>query len=100
MAGFDNRRMLDTIRRLNRRNSKLTLYKFINKIHPAQMASVYRYLQPIERLNIFQYIIRMDGVGEFIKELDESLMKELFSSIKKKEISVILKKCNQKILLN
>ena len=36
MSGFDNRRMLDTIRRLNRRNSKITLYKYINKIHPSQ----------------------------------------------------------------
>ena len=68
MAGFDNRRMLDTIRRLNRRNSKITLYKYINKIHPSQMVYVYRHLHPNERSNIFQYIIRMDGVREFIKE--------------------------------
>ena len=61
-------------------------------MHPSQMANVYRYLYPNERINIFKYIIRMDGVGEFIKELDESLIKEIFSSINSAEISVILKK--------
>jgi len=92
MAGFDNRKMLDTIRRLNRRNSKITLYKYINKIHPSQMVYVYRHLHPIERSNIFQYIIRMDGVGEFIKELDESLVRELFSSLNDTQIIMILHK--------
>ncbi|MBC21781.1 MAG: magnesium transporter [Candidatus Marinimicrobia bacterium] len=92
MVGLDNRRMLDTIRRLNRRNSKITLYKYINKIHPSQMVYVYRHLHPTERINIFQYIIRMDGVGSFIKELDEILIKELFSSIDNQQISTILHK--------
>ena len=92
MAGFDNRRMLDTIRRLNRRNSKITLYKYINKIHPSQMVYVYRHLHLIERKNIFQYIVRMQGVGEFIKELDEILVKELFDFINDKQILIILHK--------
>ena len=92
MVGFDNRRILDTIRRLNRRNSKTTLYKVINKMHPSQMVIVYRHLHPIERINIFQYIVRMEGVGEFIKELDESLIKDIFSSINDNQISTILHK--------
>ncbi len=92
MANFDNRRMLDTIRRLNRRDSKVTLYKVINKMHPSQMVHIYRHLHPIERKNIFQYIVRMNGVGEFIKELDESLIYDIFSSINSKQIKTILSK--------
>ena len=92
MVEYDHKKILYTIRRLYRRNSKITLYKVINKMHPSQMANVYRYLHPLERINIFKYIIRMDGVGEFIKELDESLIKEIFASIKSDEISIILKK--------
>ena len=92
MVDYDNKRILDTIRRLYKRDSKITLYKIINKMHPSQMVNVYRYLYPSERINIFKYIIRMDGVGEFIKELDESLIKEIFSSINNSEMSVILKK--------
>ena len=92
MAGFDNRRMLDTIRRLNRRGSTLTLYKVINKMHPSQMVQIYRHLHPIERNDIFQYIIRMNGVGEFIKELDETLIQDVFESINDDQISIILHK--------
>ena len=40
---------LDTIRRLYRRNSRVTLYKLINKIHPADMAWAFRYLNSAER---------------------------------------------------
>lgn len=94
MFGFDNRRMLDTVRRLNRRNSKITLYKFINKIHPSQMVNVYRHLHPTERKSIFQYIIRMDGAGEFIKELDNSLIKDLLNSIDDVQVKTILNKMN------
>ena len=94
MFGFDNRRMLDTIRRLHRRKNKITLYKFINKIHPSQMVNVYRHLHPTERTSIFQYIIRMDGVGEFIKELDNSLIKDLLHSIDDIQIKTILNKMN------
>jgi len=92
MVEYDHKKILYTIRRLYRRNSKITLYKVINKMHPSQMVNVYRYLLPSERINIFKYIIRMDGVGEFIKELDESLIKEIFASINNNSISVILKK--------
>ena len=35
---------LDTIRRLYRRNSRVTLYKLVQKIHPTDMAWVFRYL--------------------------------------------------------
>ena len=38
---------LDTIRRLYRRNSRVTLYKLVQKTHPADMAWVLRYLNPI-----------------------------------------------------
>tara|TARA_B100000614_G_scaffold83639_1_gene75152 strand:- start:582 stop:1976 length:1395 start_codon:yes stop_codon:yes gene_type:complete len=94
MSGYDYRRMLDTIRKLSRRNNKITLYKFINKIHPSQMVNIYRHLHPNERINIFNYILRMDGAGQFVKELDETLKKELFSLIEKDKISTILSKMN------
>ena len=52
---------LDTIRRLHRRNSIVTLYKLVQKKHPAHMAWIFRYLNAEERRNIVQYIQRMDG---------------------------------------
>ena len=47
---------LDNIRRLYRWDSRVTLYKLVQKTHPADMAWVFRYLNPAERRNIFQYI--------------------------------------------
>ena len=38
---------LDTIRRLDHRNSWVTFYKLVQKTHPADMAWVFRYLNPI-----------------------------------------------------
>ena len=48
MVEYNNKTILYTIRRLYRRNSKLTLYKYINKMHPSQMVNVYRYLHSTE----------------------------------------------------
>ena len=91
MLPAQTKNILDTIRKLYRRNSKVTLYKVINKMHPSQMANIYRYLNQSERENIFKYILRMDGIGEFIKELDETLTKDIFESLSRDEITTILK---------
>ena len=44
---------LDTIHRLHHRNSQEILYKLVQKNH---VAWVFRYLNPAERWDIFQYI--------------------------------------------
>ena len=44
--------ILDTIRRLYHRNSRVTLYKLIQKNHPADMTWVFRYLNPAERRDL------------------------------------------------
>ena len=70
---------LDATRRLYRRNSRVTLYKLIQKTHPSEMAWVYRYLSSTERWDIFQYIRRMEGLGAFLQEIDHALVPEIFS---------------------
>jgi len=44
---------LNTIRQLYLRNSRVTLYKLVQKPH---MAWVFRYFNPAGRRDIFQYI--------------------------------------------
>jgi len=61
---------LSAIRRLYRRNVRVTLYKLIEKAHPAKMAWVYPYLSPNERRDILEYIQRMDEISNFLDELD------------------------------
>ena len=43
---------LDTIHRLYRRNSRVTLYKLVQKTHSTDMAWVFRYLNPAERRDL------------------------------------------------
>ena len=61
--------IFDTIRRFYRQYSRVTLYKLVQKTHPADMAWVFRYLNPSERRDIFQYIQRMDGFNAFLQDL-------------------------------
>ena len=44
--------ILDTIRRLYRWNSRVTLYKLVQKIHPTDMVWVFRYLNSAERRDL------------------------------------------------
>ena len=73
--------ILDAIRRLYRRNSRVTLYKLIQKTHPADMAWIFRYLSPTERRDIFQYIRRMEGLSAFLKEIDHALVPDIFEEL-------------------
>ena len=73
--------ILNTIRRLYRRNSRVTLYKLVQKTHPADMAGVFRYLNPAERRDIFQYIQRMKGLNAFLQEIDHALVPEIFAAL-------------------
>ena len=47
---------LDTIRWLYRRNSRVTLYKLVQKTRLADTGWVFRYLNTVVRRYIFQYI--------------------------------------------
>ena len=78
---------LDTIRRLYRRNSRVTLYKLVQKIHPADMAWVFRYLNPAERRDIFHYIQRMEGLNAFLQEIDHALVPEIFAELSSQKIA-------------
>jgi len=66
--------ILDTIYWFYRRNSRVTIYKLIQKIHPADMVWIFRYLNSAERRDIFQYIQRMDGLNAFFQEIDHALV--------------------------
>ena len=66
LIGSEGMVLLDTIRRLNRRNAVDRLMKLLNKTHPADIAWVFRHLTPIERSHIFNIIAHFIG-GKSIK---------------------------------
>lgn len=77
MIGNEGMVLLDTIRRLNRRNAKDRLLKLIEKSHPADIAWVFRHLTPHERSRVFSVLTHTSHFGEFLSELDHTLMLEL-----------------------
>ncbi len=81
LIGNEGMVILDTVRRLNRRSAVDHLLKLVNKTHPADMAWVYRHLNPTERQNIFGIIAQTPMVGEFLSELDDALMLEVVDDL-------------------
>lgn len=81
LIGNEGMVILDMVRRLNRRNATGHLRKLIVKTHPADMAWVFRHLNGDERKNVFGIVAKTEMVGEFLSELDESIMIELVEQL-------------------
>lgn len=82
--------ILDMVRRLNRRGAIEHLMKLIQKTHPADMAWVYRHLTESERGAVFNIVVKTDTVGEFLSELDGSLVAELVKGLTPQYMAEIL----------
>ncbi|MCF6290364.1 MAG: magnesium transporter [Desulfobacterales bacterium] len=90
LIGNEGLVLLDTFRRLNRRGAVAHLIKLINKTHPADIAWVFRHLTPGDRKSIFNIIIQTDAVGEFLSELDQSLIQELVQDLTPKFMAAVV----------
>ncbi len=90
LIGNEGMVILDMVRRLNRRGALEHLMKLIKKTHPADMAWVYRHLAETERTEVFNIIVKTDSVGEFLSELDGSLVTELVKGLTPQYMAEIL----------
>ncbi len=81
LIGNEGMVILDTARRLIRRNAVDNLLKLLNKTHPADIAWVFRHFVPEERIFVFNIIAQTDMVGEFLSELDQAIMLELVENL-------------------
>lgn len=81
LIGTEGKLLLDMIRRLNHRGATEHLLKLITKTHPADTAWVFRHLSSIERDEVFNIVAKTDQVGEFLSELDESVMVPLVENL-------------------
>lgn len=95
LLGNEGQMILDTIRRLNRRHAVDHLLKVLNKTHPADIAWTFRHLNALERRSIFNIIAQTEMVGEFISELDESIMLELVSELTPQYMAAIVKEMDK-----
>lgn len=92
LVGKEGTLLLDTVRRLSRRNAVRNLLKLINKTHPADIAWVFRHLSPEDRQTVFNVITQTEVVGLFLSELDQSIMLELVDSLTPQFMVGVLKK--------
>ena len=91
LLGSEGMVLLDTIRRLQRRNAVERLMKLVNKTHPADIAWVFRHLSPEERKDIFNIVAQTRMVGDFLSELDESIMLELVEDLTPKFMAAVIR---------
>ena len=90
MIGNEGMVLLDTVRRLNRRGAVAHLLKMLQKTHPADMAWVFRHLAPEERKKVFNIIAQTEVVGEFLSEVDQSIMLELVQDLTPKFMVAVI----------
>ncbi len=92
LIGNEGKVLLDMIRRLNRRSANENLLKLIVKTHPADMAWVFRHLSEQERSEVFNILAQTDQVGDFLSELDDSLMISLVETLSPKFMAEVVSK--------
>ena len=78
----------DTFRRLIRRHAKTNITKLISKTHPADMAVLYRYFTDIEQKSLFDIIVELEQVSDFLIELDESIILKLIGKIGRRNLLI------------
>lgn len=72
---------IDTVRRLLRRHAKSNLENLLAKLHPADLALIFRHITPEERIEVFLTISSVEHAAEVVSELDEHLVQELISEL-------------------
>lgn len=90
LIGNEGMVLLDMIRRLNRRNATENLLKLIVKTHPADIAWVFRHLNEPERAEVFNILAQTPHVGDFLSELDDSIMVPLVEKLTPKFVATVL----------
>ena len=70
----------DTFRRLLRRKANTNLGKLIDKTHPADLALLFRFFNELEQNKLFAIMKPNEHTGEFLGELDESILKRLIEN--------------------
>lgn len=90
MKPTEIRVLLNTYRKLLRRNANRHIENMFNKTHTADTALLFREFSPKERIVLFAQM-SPEYSAEVIRELDETLVVELLTQLNAKEIQMMLK---------
>ncbi|ADD68293.1 magnesium transporter [Denitrovibrio acetiphilus DSM 12809] len=81
---------LETVRKLIRRNARHPLENLLTKLHPADIASIYKNLTELEREKIWNYISDQSIIASAVLELEDSDIIHFFENRPLKEIAPII----------
>ncbi len=81
---------LESVRKLIRRNARQPLEKLLAKLHPADIAAIYKNLSDLEREKIWNYIPDKSLVASSVLELEEADIIKFFEEKESKDILPIL----------
>ena len=81
---------LEAVKKLIRKNAVQSLEKVLEKLHPADIASIIKNLSDIDRKKIWNFISDKEKLANIILELEDSQIIEFFEDIEPLEIATIL----------
>ena len=87
----DLRLHIDTIRRLIRRHAKSNLANMLAKLHPADLAHVFRHITEEERAEAFVAIPTAAMAAEVLAELDDSIITEILVGLPMDKTLILMK---------
>ena len=82
----------DTFRRLIRRHAKINITKLLTKTHPADLAVLYRFFTDMEQKTLFNLMMDMEHMSEFLSELDEPIVFNLIGDEPPEKIAKLFQK--------
>jgi magnesium transporter len=91
MNGDPNRILIDTLKRLLRRNALSRLKKIMNRKHAADLSAVFRSLSLAQQTQLFKMIEAVEQKGDLLSRLDEDTFLDLVEEIDLDEMVAILK---------
>jgi len=85
--------LAESIRKFLRRNMVANLKNLINRAHPSDIAAAIEILKPINRENLFKFMIdnNIEKASEVLIELEEHLIKNVLELFNEETIASILK---------
>jgi len=90
MAGTKLQILVETTRRLIRRQATANLKRIMGKTHPADIAHLFEYLNEREQRVLFDLIEDSEKAAEVLSEIDEALIAQLLEGMDKQRITEIL----------
>ena len=90
MQNDRNKILVDSIKRLLRRNATTHLQKIVNKTHAADLSVVFRSLSLLEQRRLFDMIEDTEHKGILFSELDEDTFQSFIDEMEVNDVVEIL----------